>query len=228
MAKASVSLINYYIIHDVRINISKCPFPTILIFQCYWQFFCNRFLFKSLKFSCQEPADTHRGAYALWPLLPHWCWSCVKVTYEGSECKPSAACVHKHLLMWGLSGQPPSKTLLTIPHQNPSHTPLSSLLFSGPHLVSLTHQSTPLHPILPSTTLPSAAEQWCYLPISPYWSPERAQDAGNQDPQTVLWRKRREWDNRLDDEGNDFLKTAGIVEVGIADNNSPPLCPSLP
>lgn len=70
--------------------------------------------------------------------------------------------------------------------------------FSGPHLVSLTRQFSP--------PLPPAAEQWCYLPITSYWSPERGQGAGNQDPQTVLWRKRREGDNRLDDEGNDPLK----------------------
>ncbi|KAI9542982.1 hypothetical protein NQZ68_013913 [Dissostichus eleginoides] len=40
------------------------------------------------------------------------------------------------------------------------------------------------------------AEQGCYLTISSYWSPESAFGAGNQDPQTVLWRTRTEWENR--------------------------------
>lgn len=59
-------------------------------------------------------------------------------------------------------------------------------------------------PVLPSYS--SAEEQGCYLSISSYWSPERAQSAGNQDPQTVLWRNRRELDNRIRDEGNDPFK----------------------
>lgn len=77
------------------------------------------------------------------------------------------------------------------PSSNLFHTPLPSFsLINSPVLSSYS----------------SAEEQGRYLSISSYWSPERAQSAGNQDPQTVLWRNRKELNNGISDEGNDPFK----------------------
>ncbi|KAK1906742.1 UPF0325 protein [Dissostichus eleginoides] len=55
------------------------------------------------------------------------------------------------------------------------------------------------------------AEQGCYLTISSYWSPESAFGAGNQDPQTVLWRTRTEWENSVYETIHDLLPEPLLV-----------------
>ncbi len=101
--------------------------------------------------------------------------------------------------MWTERSPPLKNTVHYLPSKPFSHP------FILPFWPSFGVINSPVPPP-PLCSLPPAAEMWCYLPISPYWSPERAEGAGNQAPQTVLWRKRREWDNRFEDEGNDPLK----------------------
>ncbi len=182
-------------------------------------------VFKSLKFGCQKPAVSLHTQL----MLPgHHCLidadPVSRLLMRGQSPSPlQPVWVNTNNWYEDSAVSPLQKKLFTIPHLKTLFTPLYPP-FSGPHLVSLTRQSSPP----PLRSLPPAAEPWCYLPISSYWSPERAQSSGNQDPQTVLWRKSREWDNRLDDEGTDPLKTAGFMEVGIADSNRPHCVPASP